>query len=291
MVITVVIAVVGEFCEEPMYNIEFFQTELGWIKDATLRLAVRSALEAAPAWFWTAPSSSSGKWHPVDSNGEGGLCRHTAKGTWLVYKYAECFGVDSDILVSAFLLHDWRKFGPDDEMESGRDRPHYKRHAELGADELLERFPEFCGVGDQEPPSGLRHKWEAVCSLIRSHDGKWGTCQPYTLEQKLVHIADVTAAHKELVAVKFYDPDRPVEAPVETNYERLIEKDGEVFLNFGKNSGKSIKSIIENDTGYADWILSDKYDKEDVKEAFVVAMEECGEMAASSGRMPSFSEI
>ncbi len=272
-----------------MYSVDFFKTELGWIKDPVLRFVTKKALESVPKWFWTAPSSSTGKHHPPDSNGEGGLCRHIAKATWLVYKYAECFKLDSDIIVAAMLLHDFDKFGPEDEMELGKDRLHYKRHAEFGADMLLRRFPEFSKEADQLHPDELANKWNAICACIRSHGGQWGTCPPHTLEQKLVHIADVTSAHKELVAVKFYDPDRAVETPVQSSYERLIEKNGEMYLNFGtKHFGKSIKAIIESDPGYADWILSDRYDKEDVKEAFLAAMEDRGELAANSGTMPMF---
>lgn len=272
-----------------MYNIDFFKTELSWIKDQVLRFVTKKALESAPAWFWTAPSSSTGKHHPVDSNGVGGLVRHTIKGMWLVYKYAECFGVDSDVLLSAFALHDWRKFGPDDEMETGKDRPHYKHHAVFGADELHRRFPEFSKEADQLHPDKLRNQWDAVCSLIRSHDGKWGECHPYTLEQKLIHIADVTSAHKEFVAVKFYDPDRAVEAPVQTSYERLIEKNGEMYLNFGKKHfGKSIKAIVESDPDYVDFILGPKFDKQDVKDAFLAVMEDRGELSANKGTMPLF---
>jgi len=274
-----------------MYNVDFFKTELGWIKLPALKFTVKKALEAAPAWFWTAPASSTGKYHPKDSNGVGGLCRHTAKATWLVYKYAECFGLDSDVLVSAMLLHDYDKFGVDDEMELGKDRPHYQNHEIFGADILMKRFPEFSNEADQLHPDELINKWQAICACIRSHSGKWGKCQPYTLEQKLVHIADVTSAHKELVAVKFYDPDRPVDVPTNGGTERLVEKNGETYLNFGKNFGKSIKSIVENDTGYTNWILSDKFDKADVKEAFLRAMEDRGGLAGHSGRMPSFEEV
>lgn len=285
-----------------MYDVEFFKAELSWIKDPALRSITKKALEAVPSWFWTAPASSTGKWHPPDSNGEGGCARHTAKVAWLAYKYAECFGLDSDVMVVAALLHDFDKFGPEDAMELGKDRPHYKRHAEIGADMLLERFEEFCKAAGQEPVSQLRNKWEAACSLIRSHMGKWGVCQPYTLEQQLLHIADVTAAHKELVAVRFYDPDRATEpvqpepAQEEPKYRFFREEGDDLVVDFGnKHRGRTVDMVIAEFPSYVEWVLGQDFDNKDfdeeVKRVFNEAMGITANKpkpATTTGTMPLF---
>jgi len=244
-----------------MYDVSFFKTEIGWIKDFALRFTTRRALESAPAWFWTAPASSTGKWHPPDSNGDGGCARHTAKVAWLAYKYAECFGLDFDVLVAAALLHDYDKFGPEPEMELGNDRPHYKHHAEFGAEILQKRFAEFSKDVDQSDK--LINSWYAICACVRTHSGKWGNCPPHTLEQKLIHIADVTAAHKELVAVRFYDPERATE-PVqsESKYRFFREEGDDLLLNFGKHRGRTVDTVIEEFPDYVEWALSTRFDNE-----------------------------
>jgi predicted HD phosphohydrolase len=284
-----------------VYDVEFFKAELSWIKDPALRSITKKALEAAPSWFWTAPASSTGKYHPIDSNGDGGLCRHIAKATWLGYKYAECFGLDSDMIVAALLLHDFDKFGPADDMELGADRPHYKRHAAIGATILEQCFPEFSKGIEQVHIDKLSNLWYGVCACIRSHSGKWGEFQPYTLEQKLVHIADISAAHKELVAVRFYDPERataPVQAePVqeESKYRFFREEGNDLILNFGKHRGRSVDTVIEQFPSYVEWALDMDFDNasmdEEVKRVFNEAMGITADKpkpATTTGTMPLF---
>ncbi len=275
-----------------MYDISFFSTELGWIKDPALRFTTKKALEAAPKWFWTAPASSTAKYHPPDSNGEGGLARHNAKVTWLAYKYAECFNLDSDVMVVAALLHDFDKFGPEDEMELGKDRPHYKSHAVIGADILQKRFAEFSKDADQLHPDELRNKWDAACSLIRSHTGRWGKCHPFTLEQKLLHIADVSAAHKELVAIRFYDPDRAVEPVEQTSKYRFFREEGDdLVLDFGKHKGRTVDTMLDSFPDYVDWLLGQDDCNEEIERVFGEALgftAKADKPKTSSGTMPSF---
>ena len=61
-----------------MKNIKHFERELNLIVNEDLRMAVKSYMEeATPDYFWTDGASSSGKYHPKFSQGEGGLVRHT----------------------------------------------------------------------------------------------------------------------------------------------------------------------------------------------------------------------
>ena len=53
---------------------QVFAEELALIENEALKVAVTRYLnEAAPSYFWTAPSSSSGKHHSRFDAGEGGL--------------------------------------------------------------------------------------------------------------------------------------------------------------------------------------------------------------------------
>ena len=61
-----------------MKNIKHFERELNLIVNEDLRMAVKSYMEeATPDYFWTDGASSSGKYHPKFSQGDGGLVRHT----------------------------------------------------------------------------------------------------------------------------------------------------------------------------------------------------------------------
>lgn len=64
--------------------------------------------------FFISPASSSGKFHPPEDNGEGGLVRHVIKGLAVIDQYGRRarFSLrDLDLGISAFLLHDTCKNG------------------------------------------------------------------------------------------------------------------------------------------------------------------------------------
>lgn len=141
-------------------------------------------------------------------------------------------------------------------------------------------------------PDQLRNKWDAACSLIRSHTDRWGTCHPFTLEQKLLHIADVSAAHKELVAVRFYDPDRAVE-PVEQEgkYRRFREEGDDLVLDSGKHKGRTVTEVIDNFPSYIDYFLGLDDCDEEIERVFNEALgftAKADKPKATAGRMPAF---
>jgi uncharacterized protein (DUF3820 family) len=241
------------------YDVTFFDEELALIKYDELRTMTRKVLQKAPRWFWTAPASSTGKHHPPDTNGPGGLCRHIRKVVWLVYKYFQCVDLDTDIAVVAALLHDIAKFGIDDEMEVGSDRPQYKRHGEIGA-EFIERQirAEDSDFWEENIPTLL-----PIVACIERHMGKWGPRQPAGIDQWLLHIADVTAAHKAFVALEFYDPENAtsIEAIEEEEWRYLIESDAGTVLNFGKYKGWTVEAVLKDPIKYEyiNWILKEDF--------------------------------
>jgi len=60
-----------------------FKWELQSIHDENIRnFVVKCFDELCPDYFWTVPCSTSGKYHPQISLGEGGLVRHTKLAVW-----------------------------------------------------------------------------------------------------------------------------------------------------------------------------------------------------------------
>lgn len=107
---------------------ENFAEELELIKSKKVRDFTIDVMDnLASSYFWTAPASSSGKYHPPWDNGEGGLVRHVKIVTTFGHQFArslpittkECQAKNiskdmySDVIVSACLLHDCENFGPD----------------------------------------------------------------------------------------------------------------------------------------------------------------------------------
>ena len=61
-----------------IFNIRYLINEIHYIKDFHLQNLVASYLiEYVPDFFWEIGASSTGKYHPAFSQGEGGLVRHT----------------------------------------------------------------------------------------------------------------------------------------------------------------------------------------------------------------------
>ena len=50
--------------------------ELNYIKDENFRNNIEKILNSLPEYFWKVAASSTGKYHPEFSLGEGGLVRH-----------------------------------------------------------------------------------------------------------------------------------------------------------------------------------------------------------------------
>lgn len=167
------------------------------IPHEAFRKLTERALENAPEAFWTAPASTSGKYHPSDSLGKGGLVRHTRKVFRLTLDLLNMRGIDpSDvwysIALSAALLHDSWKVTPDSDHS-------VFEHPILAAEAVNELLPEYC----EEIPY---REGMLLCQAIRSHMGRWTTSKysSYTLPEPLstldfiVHTADYLASRKHL---------------------------------------------------------------------------------------------
>lgn len=67
-----------------------------------------------PDYFWTCPASTSGKYHPQISLGQGGLIRHTKLAVWWGIELSRAFNMGTkeiDYIIASLLLHDLRKNG------------------------------------------------------------------------------------------------------------------------------------------------------------------------------------
>ena len=172
-----------------MKNIRHFERELNLIVNEDLRMAVKSYMEeATPDYFWIDGASSSGKYHPKFSQGEGGLVRHTkavvmfAEELLRMSSYAYMREEYKDYVIAACILHDTAKYGI-----SEYNKAEYKNHAANAAD----AFQSYCWVNIPYAPS------EFLLNAIRSHMGQWSTekeDRPFTNIDRCVHMADYMAS-------------------------------------------------------------------------------------------------
>lgn len=174
-----------------MNNSRFFEREIQMISSIDLQDFVRFFFdEKVGAWFWKSGASSSGKFHPEFTHGEGGLVRHTRAVTMVCQELLRMSGYAymkeeyKDYALVACLLHDTRKYGKGDE----EDKSCYKEHGRLAADAVAAAWLSFFDQG--EAP-------ELLLMAIRSHMGQWTENKddrPFTNIDRLVHLSDYIAS-------------------------------------------------------------------------------------------------
>ena len=95
-----------------------FNTELNYIKNDRIRSSVEVLISKIPDYFYKEAASSTGKYHPAFSQGEGGLLRHTKAAVKIAntllnndtigYKFTKD---EKDLIILALIMHDTVKRG------------------------------------------------------------------------------------------------------------------------------------------------------------------------------------
>lgn len=177
-----------------------FMSEIELIENDKLKKVAKKMAKDLPDYFWTLPSSSSGKYHPQCDLGDGGNVRHSI----MVCRCAidlvvsEMFVRDTvanrDITRIATLFHDGLKYGK--VAEDGTVSSHTVfEHPILAADFVRDHLVE-AKIDDLTT--------NMICDAIRTHMGKWcvskyskvAMSKPRTDFEKMIHIADYMASRK-----------------------------------------------------------------------------------------------
>lgn len=172
------------------------QPEVQLIADSKIREFIEYLLLKAPSYFWEVPSSSSGKYHPEQSNGEGGLVRHTKAVVYFATKLCDVYsvvGIEKDCILAACILHDIVKYG------EVRQSHTTKNHDYEGAMFVM-RHGQDVGL-DKESLA-------VIAGCVAWHMGRWTDMtgrnkaqsfpDDYTKPQMIIHLADVISAQKNV---------------------------------------------------------------------------------------------
>lgn len=171
---------------------QVFAEELGLVENDELRNAVvRYLNETVPSYFWTVPSSSSGKHHSCFDAGEGGLVRHTKMTIAVCMELLRLSGMERVVqgeAVAALLIHD--------SIKNGLNGAHYRAdHPRLAA----ERWRDFVEKEFGQDTTYLR----PVFYYALWHSGQWsGPSIRDNFERskdllagiKVVHLSDYIAS-------------------------------------------------------------------------------------------------
>jgi 23S rRNA maturation-related 3'-5' exoribonuclease YhaM len=155
------------------------------IQNSEIRKNVELAYNSLPEYFQHVPASSSGKYHPKFSLGEGGLIRHVKFACDIaldIFNITNFSDLEKDIILASLILHDGLKYGLENNGHT------VKEHDDLMAD-YLEKL--WCG--DIE----LFSEWKIIVNCVRTHMGQWATTvKPSTKLEKFVHWCDYVASRK-----------------------------------------------------------------------------------------------
>ena len=163
----------------------------------TITIDRLASVNDLPAYFFTVPASSSGKYHPSYALGDGGLVRHTKAAVSIAHELfdLEMFPFtndEQDLIILSLILHDGLKQGDGNGKRTVFDHPI-----------LAANFVKRCNFESQL----LTDEQEAfVVNAIESHMGQWNTSKYSKVElpkpknkfQKYVHLCDYLASRKYL---------------------------------------------------------------------------------------------
>jgi hypothetical protein len=176
---------------------EVFSAELLRIHDRKIREFTRLCIIQAPDYLFTdCPSSSSGKYHPIDELCSDGTIIHTKKVFTMAYELVKGFACEDnrDLVLSASIIHDLRKYGKEN---SGHT---LKSHPALAA-ELVDEVQESTSLLDD-----YQHK--IIRNCVGYHYGPWSE-EPwkkditlYTKEELSVYLSDYVVS-KRFIATDY----------------------------------------------------------------------------------------
>lgn len=149
---------------ESKERLEIFKEELDLIIRKDVRDFVKSVIIIAPDYiFEDCPSSSSGKYHPLDELAGDGTAIHSRKVFTLVYELCRALDIEDkrDELLASSLLHDIMKQGLERSGHTVKNHP--KLAADLVAEVYKERFKDKIN----------RESVVIIYNTIKHHYGLW----------------------------------------------------------------------------------------------------------------------
>ena len=213
-------------------------------------------LDNLPEYIWHVGASSTGKYHPAYSLGEGGLMRHQMAVVRFLNFFFELEQYNSkltsremDLMRVAGLVHDGMKSGTQEQFSNSK----YTKfeHPILMATKIRETtgyLPE--------------NELEFIASVISRHMGQWNTDKKSSITlpkpsdkfSRMLHVADYLASRKSLT-MEF--DNYVAEAP------KKVEWDENYVLPFGKHSGQKLIDVYNKHPDYIEW-MENNINKRDV---------------------------
>lgn len=227
-------------------RLNFVQPILDTFENNDIKEFAIMLLDNLPEYIWRVGASSTGKYHPQYSLGDGGLMRHQVAVVRFLNFFLELEQYNNrinsrqrDLMRVAALVHDGRKSGSQEDYEKSK----YTKfnHPILMADVIRSYDGRY-----------LNHEeLEFIAEIISSHMGQWSTDKksnitlpkPNNQYSEFVHLADYLASRKCLT-MEFENDVVPA---------AKAEFDPEYQLTFGKYNGYKLLDIYKKRPDYIAW--------------------------------------
>ena len=173
---------------------------LNLIPDSRVRKGLLEIVDILPTYFFTVPSSATGRHHPSYALGKGGLLRHCKTATRIGYDLLEnplIVGEKTDteksLILAAIFIHDGLKLGREHSLRTAFDHP------------IL--MQKFLIENKAKIPSLTEEELTYMGDLIKTHMGPWTKDpetkqvvleEPKTPDQLFVHLCDYLSSRKEI---------------------------------------------------------------------------------------------
>lgn len=185
--------------EKSFWKLKAFEEELNYLSEQGLAIA-GWLIAQLPDYFFHVAASSTGKYHPAYTNGDGGLLRHTKAAVRIamelmrleMYSYIK---ESKDEILIALMIHDGWKHGPQTEDGS------YQQYSDQSHARICAEWLNNCSkaIPTFEP------YFTKIANLVLTHMGQWNVNghtgeifapKPQTQEQCFVHLCDYLASRK-----------------------------------------------------------------------------------------------
>lgn len=183
----------------PNWKCDMFSTEIELISSPELKTFAQRMINQLPDYFFKVPASSTGKYHPAYTIGDGGLLRHTkaavriAAELFRLHMYSVLLPLKDHIII-ALILHDGWKHGAVNE-DGTISQYTLCEHAEYCANWILQAGRTLIDEASLQ----------LIAKMVLTHMGQWNSNprtgyifapEPYTMDECFVHLCDYLASRK-----------------------------------------------------------------------------------------------
>ena len=187
-------------------NIDVFNKEYKYIKNDRYRKIAKELVSLLPEYFFKVAASSTGKYHPAFSTGEGGLVRHTKTAIRIAKELLDNNSIGhkftddvKDLIIISLMIHDGLKHGLTDEKFTKHEHPI------IICNYIKENI---------DKTSLTKEELDFITKVVSSHMGEWNTSSyssvvlplPKDKYQRFVHMCDYLSSRKFL-DIRFENDD------------------------------------------------------------------------------------